>query len=340
MWIRALSAEGLAGLPLLEARDLGRVVRVGGPPRAQGALFDALTLALGAFSVADAERSVGRLGQGHEVRASGHPLPESIELGRPERLRALLEPEGERAIKLHLELELDPPQFGLMREHARRSPELAAALGEEAATLRLSLGWAFTRDFTVATFSVFGVRLGEVAPTPGTPAPWKDALLKTLARRGRVRGPLELDVQAIAHAERSPSRPRRQAVARLRKALSAPPFDLPRLELVDPGDGQPWLALGEALAPLEAYGPAAVDAVGLAEALFIDPSEILALRAPGAMAADPGAVVGWLEALVQADDSPLEQLWLFDRPGPHDLLVSDRPPPTPGGQLSFPRTPR
>ncbi|MCB9742904.1 MAG: hypothetical protein H6741_05335 [Alphaproteobacteria bacterium] len=336
MWIRAISVEGLSGLHQLDAQALGRVVRVGGPPRAQGALFEALTLALGAFSPQDAERAVARLGQGLEAQVSGAPLPEAISLGRPQRLGARLDPEGERTLKVHLELELDPPQFGLIREHARRSPELASALGEDAATLRLSLGWAFTTDLSLASLSVFGVRLGDVVPAPGTPAAWRDALLRTFAGRGRGRDPLELSVQRIAEAERAPERARRQGVARLREALQAPPFSLPRLELVDAGDGAPWLALGEDLAPLEAHGPGSVDAVGLAEAVFIDPSEILALRSPGALSEDPEAVREWLSALVDAEDSPLEQLWLFNVPGPHDLVVTDRLPPGRGGGLRFP----
>ena len=82
MLVRALWVEGLSGLTRFEARSLGRVVRVGGPPRGRTALADALALALGSFDRGDVARVLHRLGFGHEVRVVGAELSGTLNSAR------------------------------------------------------------------------------------------------------------------------------------------------------------------------------------------------------------------------------------------------------------------
>lgn len=320
MLIRAIGVQGFSGLPAFRAEIPGRMVSVGGHARAAGALFDALTLAFGAFSEADALRSWRRLGF-TEPEISGAPIPDSVVLPQPALARALVDPEGDRTLKVELEIELDPPQFRLVRQHAMRDPELGQALGEHAARLKITLGWAFTADFEVASCGVLAMRLGEIAPRPGEPCPWRDELLRSLAGRGQVRGPLELEVEEFALADRSPDLARRRALRLAREALAAPPLGVGELSVVEVDHGDRWLAVGEELVPLRVLGPEAIESVSMVQWVFIDTAEILALRVGPR---DP-ALSAWLAAQVEAAASPLEQIFVFGGEGPHDVVVAPLP---------------
>ncbi|MCB9765289.1 MAG: hypothetical protein H6739_36280 [Alphaproteobacteria bacterium] len=334
MWIRGVSVEGFAALPRFEATELERVVRVGGDPAACGALYQALLLGLSAFSAVDLRGAFARLGFGADVQVEGDGLPDAVILGVPERARAWLAPSGDRSLKVSLEIALDPPQFGVVQQHALREPGLATALGEDAASLLLTAGFAFTRDLSVISCALFSIRLGDVEPRPGEKSPWKDALLTGLAGRVCARDPLELDPLAFAAAERSPDPDARAAVAKARAALSGAPFSLGAPQVVDPGDGAVWLAIGDDLQPLTALGPEAVDAAGLCQSVFCDPGEILLIRNPGALAADPEAVRAWLAGQVETAGGPLEQVWMFGAPNV-TLEVTKPPAPAAAGRVSF-----
>lgn len=320
MLIRAIGLHGFNGLPAFRAEIPGRLVNVGGSPQAVGALVDALTLAFGAFSEADAAVAWQRLGF-HEAEISGDPIPDCVVLTQPALARTLVDPDGDRTLRVELEIELDPPQFRLVRQHALRDPELSLALGEHAARLQITLGWAFTADFEVASCGVLAMKLGELAPRPGEPCPWRDDLLRSLGGRGQVRGPMEHEIDRFALADRAPEISQRRAMRQACEALQTPPFSLGELQVVELEGGERWLAVGDSLTPLRVLGPGAIEAVSLVQWVFLDSAEILVLRVG---AQDP-AHRAWLAAQVESTPSPLEQIFLFGGEGPHDVLVEATP---------------
>lgn len=348
MLIRSLTVEGLRGLGPLPAVELGRVVQVAGPPRALTALSDALALALGFFSGAEALRAFARWGAepalpepapaGTGAAAPSRPWPEELLLGRPERVRPWLDPEGGRVVRVGLELELDPPQFGRVREAAARDPELSAALVEAGARVHLGLSWLFTQDLAVVAPSLLALRVGALELRPGDErVPLLLGLLRGLAGRGLVREPLALDEGLLAREERAPTPERRARAARMRRALAEPPFALGALEVVQPTEGPPWLAVGEALTPLRGLGPGALEAVGLCEAVWLSGAELLVLREPLAYAPDAAAWRAWLAEQAEGVGSSLEQVVLLGGPGEADLTLTDaRPAPPPERTLRTP----
>lgn len=317
MIIRGLGVRGLSGLAEVRVEELGRVVRVGGPPRARQALYEALSLALGALNPGDVSAFLA-MGIG-AIDDEGQ-----IAIGDPAAMRARLGPE--RSLKVRLDIELDPPLFGKLRELAVRDPDLVDAIG---APLILTWGWVFTNDFEFASQSRLSIRLGDLKMDEERV--WLPEFLRLLERRGAAWRTGDLDEPAIRAADRSPEASQRAAAASMRSALRRPPWSLPELHVVDTEAGG-FLALGDDVVPLSAWGGDAGVGVGLCQAVHLDPAEILVLREPSAGTERPRAVRNWLVQQVEATGSPLEQIWLFGEPSPTLLVeepapVVDRPVP-------------
>lgn len=331
MVILSVTAEGFAELAPTPLTGLGRVVTVGGPPRAQEALALAIELGLGALDAEVCRAAFARLGLAPVVEPDALGAPSAVTLGEPDRLRPLLAPHhGQATLKITLTLSVDPPLFGLLRELAARDPRLVAAIADEDARLTLRVGYAFSADLASVSPALFSVHLGELSLRPAEDkSPAFDALLRALRGRARARGPLELDLAALARAERAPDPRQREGVRQLRAALAAPPFSLGELALIAQND-RLWAGFGPTLCPIEAHGPGAIDAVGLAAALLVDPAEILLLRRPEALAADPAALLTWLRAQAEGAGG-VEQLFLIGSPEP-TLLVG---PPSPAADRAL-----
>lgn len=325
MVILSVIAEGFAELAATPLTGLGRVVVVGGPPRSREALALAVELGLGALDAETCRLAFARLGAAPAVEADALGAPTAVQLGDPHRLRPLLSPShGQATLKITLTLSVDPPLFGLLRELAARDPRLVTALADEDARLTLRVGYAFSADLASVSPALFSVHLGELSLRPAEDkSPAFDALLRALRGRVRSRGPLELDLAALAQAERAPDPRRREGVRQLRAALAAPPFSLGELALIAQED-RLWAGFGPTLSPLEAHGPGAQDALGLAACLLVDPAEILLLRRPEALSDDPAALLTWLRAQAEGAGG-VEQLFLIGGPDP-TLLVG---PPAP-----------
>lgn len=319
MFIRSLAVEGLASLPLFEVNGLQRAVRVCGDSAACTALANALSVALSVFSVDDTRRAAAHLGLGKSVTVTGQGIPEEIHVEHPAIASQILAvPRGEEppSIKVSVELELDPPQFGELRRYAQRDPRLVPALAEQGALVRVSVGWAFTTDFTLAIPSILSVRVGGLdLPPEGKESPaWLRMFLSGFRGRCHRRGPLEFDAAALARDGRHPEPARRAGAAAMVQTLKGSPFRMGVLELVDPDVGGIFAAISQDdgnLVPLRALGPEVVDAAGLIQAVHAHPAEILLLEAPMAFAAKSRARLNWLHAQAEADGSPLEQIWLF-----------------------------
>ena len=301
MIIRGLGVRGMSGLQELRVEDLGRVVRVGGPPRARQALFEALALALHSLTPGDC-----RAFRMMDIRATFDDGQVHIE--DPEAMRARLG--RDRTLKVRLDIELDPPLFGKLRELAVRDPELVDAIG---APLVLSLGWVFTNDFRICAPSRLTVRLGDL--NLDDDRPWLPEFLALLEQRGSAWNNGDQNPPAVRRADRSHEPGRRAALEAMKQALLKPPWSLPELHVVDAGE-EGFLALGPDIVPLRAWGPDARAGVGLCQAVHLDPAEIIALQNPTAETERPRAVRNWLVQQVEAAGSPLEQIWLFGEPNP------------------------
>ncbi len=318
MHIRGFRVEGLAGLERIETRDLGRVVRVGGPPRARGALAAALDLGLAVFSPADARAAAERVGWAPtEVDEDEHGRPVQLTLGRPSAVAPLVETGEPSALRVGLDLALDPPQLDLLRRAALRQPELGAAVMANA-PLVLHVGWMFTKDSSVASVALLSARLGDLSVSLVEPPDWFTKLTAGLAGRFGRRGALQVDPAAIAAAQRSPDA---QAQARFRafeEALAARPFHH-EVAVVDHGDTLA-LALRPELTPLDVAGASVTDDVGLVAAVHLMDREVLLLDAPFTRASGRSRRT-WLTRQVEGEGSVLEQLFLADVPGPVDVRV-------------------
>ena len=310
MFVQSIQVEGLAGLDNLDAEGLGRVVRVGGSCRARTALADALSLALSPFSEPDLHDAARQFGWG-PIEVDGEPLPESVVLSRPFGALRLLEAADPPRVRIDLDISLDPPQLEQLRQAAFKEPALGPALLEHA-SCKLSVGWLFTSDGQLANPSINGIAIGDVVARTGERPPWFTPLVHGLARRWHRRRPGDLDIDAIGRADRSPDPEVRARLAAVRRDLQASPFRLPRLEVVDTGDGLE-LAFGPDLVPLRALGPEARDAVGLVTSVHLHHAEILAIESPHALLPRRGGNA-WLVDQVEREQSPLEQIWLIGVP--------------------------
>lgn len=316
MVILSVTAEGFAELAPTPITGLGRVVIVGGPPRSREALALAVELGLGALDAETCRLAFARLGTAPSVEADATSAPASVSLGEPARLKPLLAAtHGQATLKITLTLSVDPPLFGLLRELAARDPRLVTALADEDARLTLRVGYAFSTDLASVSPALFSIHLGELSLRPNEDkSPAFDALVRSLRGRVRGRGPLELDLAALARAERAADPRSRDGVRQLRAALAAPPFSLGELALVAQEELL-WAGFGPTLCPAEAHGPGTLDALGLAATLLVDPAEILVLRRPEALSDDPAAVLVWLRAQAEGAGG-VEQLFLIGSPGP------------------------
>jgi hypothetical protein len=305
--LRSVTLSGLAGLSE-DRLDLDRVARLSGSLRCRRAFADGLMLAFGALDTLRAAHALGWVGV-----AAIHDEPNWL-LPQPDRLRGLFTTGPSVTFNARLELELDPPQFGQLRERAVSDPDLVDALGD--ATLRLSLGWALTQDLTLATASINHARLGETNLDLGKP--WVLPWLAGLATRMNSHTPSVPDVEVWAAAQRSPDPERRQAFQRAVDTLRAAPFRVGRVRVVDSKDKR-WLVVGPDMLPLSRLGPVVQNAIALVESVVLDPSEILVVEEPTALTERPQAVLNWLAKQAEADDSPLEQVVLLHRTGDTSL---------------------
>ena len=316
MHLRGFRVEGLAGLPRIETRDLGRIVRLSGSARALGALSLALDLGFAAFSVADARAAAARAGwvPGEVLEEKGRPV--QVELGRPAAVTPLVDDGEPRALRVGLDLALDPPQLEILRRAALRNPELGpAVLGH--APLVLHVGWLFSSDCSVASVSILNARLGDTSLSLVEPPDWFAVLLDTLSGRFGARRAGELDVAGLAAAQRSPEAGAQARWRAFRTDLAGRPFGH-ELTVVDHGD-EVVLALLPDLAPLDSHGAAVAEDVGLVAAVHVLDRELLFLDGPGALGGSSRR--RWLARQVEGDGSVLEQLFLADVPGKPDVQV-------------------
>jgi hypothetical protein len=156
---------------------------------------------------------------------------------------------------------------------------------------------------------VLVLRIGDVGfETGGKDRPqWVPELLGELGRRFGRTDPFEpfpALAERLLAATLSPDPALRAGWDRLRAAAAEPPFSLPAPGLVRSGD-RLEIGLGPELARLRQAGRPAWDALRLLEAALLGRPDVLVIDEP---VAEP--VRAWLDALLDADDAPVEQVWV------------------------------
>lgn len=307
MFIGRLQLEGFRGAEHLVV-DGARVARLAEGPSGS-AVADGLDLLAVALDPSRARATADRLGwwaDGSQVVGEGS----DVELHglRAPAVGAIILP-GARALTIEAALHLDPPLFGRMREHAARDPRMVLALGSEP-VVHVKVGWLVSRDRATAHPSVLHFRVGDVGfDTAGKERPgWLPELLVDLGGRFHRTDPFEapgIVAERLLAATLSPDPAVRAGYATMRRALSAEPFSLPEPGLVRAGDRLD-LSFGDDLRTARQVGRAAVDALRWAEAAFVIRPDVLVLDEGTAS----GASREWWSALVEADDAPVEQVWL------------------------------
>lgn len=318
MWIARASVEGLVDAPS-ELPGWDRLVRLPAGPAGR-AIADALILFTAAL---DPSRTADLLGPSSLGLASGTPevhlegpLPTEVQGLDPERVaRRLVAPD--RPVLVTLDLSLDPPAFGRLRELARRDHRLVGALGGSP-VVSIRAGWSFGRTLEGATLGVTGLSIGDATfSTMGAERPpWLSGFLADVGTRLARSGwdePASSAAKALFEAGLSGDPERRDRAVRATAALASPPHALGPFAMVRRGRAlEP--CFGEDLVPASRVGPRAADALRLVRAVLLDQPDILLVEHPGFGHTDTDAVLAWLDEHVDGDDATLEQVILLGAP--------------------------
>lgn len=339
MYIKGFALQGVVGLSDFRAGDLERLARLRGSIGERSAVRMALGLALSAFDPQDAVRFFAHHGVGVQALETKIGLSDEFVFENPGQVRGIVDAQSTRVVSTTLLLELDPPQFAMLRELAFKDPVLTEAFGPSLLTMELKVGWVFTKDLSVGSCTINGLRLGQLdVPTSSEAFKALRPLLRGMSHRGLVARPAR-DVSAqLIEADRSADPAKRLAMTQIRAALARAPFSLGSLQIVEEGE-KSWLALGDALVPVDFFGPAAWETLALLCEVYLDPSEILITERPGLMLERAPQVERWLKALLEAPGGPLEQVMLLTRGQGLPIRVSDQVAANQGGR-SMTRFPR
>lgn len=311
MYILSAQVRGFRDLPAASPIEFSRHVDLRGPDPAVTALGDAVELAFAALSTSALHRLAVRWG----LIADGVPPEEDDNTFSRELLDcdpiaadALLAPGSRRSLHVELELHLDPPQFGQLRELAAREPEVVTALAARP-TIRLGVGAMFTTSLDALAVHVDAFHVGDTRfAVHGKDSPkWVGRFLAGMRDRFH-RFDLGDDIPD-ALLDAATSRDRHAAYRAWQAALQP---SGPHLRIARGTDDRPTM-LGDGL-PLRRHGQAGVDRASLAAAVHLSRADIL-----WAESDDP-----ILQAAVEATPSPLEQVFSV-APSGTVSVTADRP---------------
>ena len=306
MYLTRLELEGLRGAEHVSIDSAERLADLP-PGPVGGAVADAIELLAAALDRKRLLPMATRLGWSTpSTELAGDHDPDLLGLHAP--TAAAFVADDVRAVTVGAEFALDPPLFGRLREHAHRDPRMVTALGQHP-TVRIKVGWLFTRDRTGVAPSVLLLRIGDVAFETGGKdrALWIPELLVELGRRFRRTDPFErFDAlpERLLSAKLSSDPVARAGWERLRVAAVQPPFGLLEPGLVRAGD-RLEICLGPDLVRLRQAGRPAWDALRLLEAALLERPDVLVVDEPVT-----APVRAWLSGLVEAEDAPIEQVWI------------------------------
>ena len=314
MLLERVRAEGFSGLPEVEVA-LSRFARLGGEARERRVLADAIHLGFGWLDRGLMEQLLRRWGcEAPEVDLEDGRVGAARWEAAPGLAARVAGPD--RTLRVTLELLVDPPLFGFLRELARRDLRLFGALtgGREEDELRagkvslarisISVAARFTADFGSVSVDPVALRIGaEAMPLAGAERPeWLPRLWQRIGRRVQ-RGPAP---QRWSEAARSWEAPVQHALGAGLSALKQRPFSLGTLRIMPEGLAQ---LNAQELVPLWQLGEEAELAAGLVAAVTLGGADVLLWE--GDL---PNAWRPWLARQAEAAGSPLEQvIWLSSR---------------------------
>lgn len=317
MLVTTLTVEGLRHAEPAHVDGLDRMVRL---PAGSGsvALSDGLELFAASLSETGLMAAVHRLGLAtadtEVLVEDGLPVEVSGLDGAA--VQALVTLRVDRAFSVRLELTLDPVLYGELRHRAIRDPKLVTALSA-GGHLTVKLGWMFTSDWTTASVAALEVAVGDLGfPVTGKERPiWLTPLLARLPGRiARLHRPQSSRVVARQLLGRATSTDpaERARFRRVEAAVQAPPFSLPRPELV--GLEAPELCFGAELLRCRQVGAHALEVVALCDAALGEQADVLVVERPAAALGDDDAVLAWLEARTEGNEATLEQVFVVGGP--------------------------
>ena len=316
MYLTGLQIEGFRGAEHWSMpAGAGRVMAL--PQGLSGcAVADAITLFGAALGGADRMAVARRLGwAGPATVLVGEGADGELQGLRASAVSAVVA-DGLRTVTVEAVLALDPPLFGQLREHAARDPRMVTALGQDP-SVRIKVGWLFSKDRTNAHTSVLSLRVGDVGfEIAGKDRPaWVPELLSDLGHRFARTDPFEpvsVTARRWLEATLSANPVARQGLAAANTALGLPPFGLPALGLLQETSGADQeeasrdieVVFGDELARVRQLGRHAHDALRIAYATFVLRPDVLVIDEPlGPELRD------WFQALTEADEAPVEQVW-------------------------------
>jgi hypothetical protein len=312
LYLTRLQVEGLRAAPMFDLRWPGRDAKLPSGPLGV-ALLDALELFAASCVTGRVESVLRNLGVAPAEGAidvldeKGLPIQAGWTGGDAGALVG-----DERKLTVHVELALDPPLFGRLREEALRDPRLVNGLSNGEPSLTVRVGWIFTKDLSTVSIGVLRLAVGDVAfPIVGGERPkWAAGLLQDIgARIHRVRwheSSLQV-AERLMSASLSAEPERRARYALCRSALGRPPFNIGVLELVRV-DGVVHPCFGPELLRARQLGPASVEALQLAEAVLMHQPDLLLVENPGSRLSDAEAVWKWLASSTSGEEAILEQV--------------------------------
>jgi hypothetical protein len=321
MYIVSIGVRGHRDLPRYNCHDLQRVMSLAGPSPAVTALGDAIELGFAALSWSALEqlcRRWGLIASDAVLPREGDELPDSVQFQDPDAARALVDPAAQRALKVELELALDPPLFGQLRELAVREPRVVTALAARP-TVTLRVGALFTSSHDALAITLQGVSVGEQPfQVHGSERPsWLGRFLRGL--RDRFHRYEAADSHAADLLACATSRGRHDQYQRWQQSMGA---DGPFLRAARGVNDRPILLADDL--PLRRLGHCGQRRAQLAAAIHLSGADIVW--------AEPGASADLLRAAVEGNASPLEQVFCVTRDGELEVAAEvDTPAAALGG---------
>lgn len=313
MYIVSAQVRGFRDLPSATITDCARLMRLAGPGPTTTALGDAIELGFAALSHDGLHRLARRWGLVPEQLPPDDTepgFPDALDWCDPIAAKAIVDPAAGRALRVELELHLDPPLFGQLRDLAGREPRVVTALATRP-TIRLSVGALFTSTYDALAVHLQGFSVGEQAfPVHGKERPaWLDRFLRGL--RGRFH---RFDLSDDAPAQLLEAATSREAHASYLRWQAALGPEGPALRVAR-GVGDLPMVLGDDL-PMRRFGQAGLDRAMLAAAIHLSGADIVWAESDDPM----------LHDAVRTDPSPLEQVFSVGPSGDVDVQPHAPPP--------------
>lgn len=301
MLIIGLSTQGFSDHLNFFVNDLSRVSKLNGKYQQ---IRIALELFFGALNKDNLKTTFNLLGFSNSpdsIEIIGDELPDQVSWPTPDPARSLLAPNN-RSLTITAIIQLDPIQFGFIREQSTRDPWIVPALSS-GSNLTITVGYHFNKSLTYCIPAILSIKLGEhKIPSVGPDSPkWLPEFLRDLSWRF---SPSIKDIsQKWLEAATSPDPALYLKHLSLSETLSNPPFSYNQPRPVKWADST-MIVFGADSEPLIWYNSQENTKIKTAAQILLGNAELFVADNP------PESIITWLEQQAIKDNSPLEQLIL------------------------------